>query len=269
MSILADADSAGGVFSLFRAGVVSLLLPRDRRTAALTLDLYQPARGRAVALKKFAHMSNSAGILRFMFPQCAAGVDPRKGWLLANHTKPSPAILSVDAVTMTVTKHGLPGSGVAAEGARIAAFNNAGIPGIANVLRYDTKMSESFATPYYPPANLRTLRDRRVERLLLSWLGAGFFHGDFAPWNLRLDDGGKLLAVDLECSRIDPAMAGMDLCYGLLREAMLVRRLAPDAAEKWVLASAAFFPEYMRASGWEGRVGEWLKRGKEYYAQTL
>ncbi len=154
---------------------------------------------------------------------------------------------------------------------------------------------------HYPRAHVSTVRDSRVVRLLRSWMseqsfcpldlplvetlwrsGAGrngqerssrlatlhvrgaVFHGDFAAWNLRTGPEG-LVSVDWEWASPD-GLAGVDLCYGLIQEAMLVRKL-PAREVLCHVRAAAETPacrEYLASAGWSGAIDLWIRLGVLY-----
>jgi hypothetical protein len=86
-------------------------------------------------------------------------------------------------------------------------------------------------------------------------------HGDFAIWNIRSLPNGPC-AIDWEWAERN-AVAGVDLAHGLRQEAVMVRRLSPARAVKWVLSKAEKAPwsHHLRGCGWEGRSKDWLALG--------
>ena len=62
-----------------------------------------------------------------------------------------------------------------------------------------------------------------LERLGELKIRRAVMHGDFVPWNFR-QGAEELLAIDWEWARED-GLAGIDLCYGLLQEALLVKEM--------------------------------------------
>jgi hypothetical protein len=95
-------------------------------------------------------------------------------------------------------------------------------------------------------------------------------HGDFAPWNLR-EKRGAASAIDWEWARED-GLAGVDLCYGLLQEALLVHRLAPRRALQAVLLAATRTPAaraYLEQAGWADDLKAWLELGVAYQQSKM
>ena len=103
-----------------------------------------------------------------------------------------------------------------------------------------------------------------LERLAALKIRKAVVHGDFAPWNLRARLG-KLIAIDWEWAEPD-GLAGIDLCYGLLQEALLVKKLPPRQALHYV-RDAADLPdcrEYLETAGWRGAIDLWIKTAVLY-----
>ena len=61
-------------------------------------------------------------------------------------------------------------------------------------------------------------------------------------------------------------IAGIDLCYGLLQEALLVKKLLPREALGYVYIAAATpaCKAYLEVSGWAGAVDLWIKTAVFY-----
>ena len=103
-----------------------------------------------------------------------------------------------------------------------------------------------------------------LERLAALKTRKAVVHGDFAPWNLRTRLG-KLIAIDWEWAEPD-GIAGVDLGYGLLQEALLVKKLPPRQALHYV-RDAADLPdcrEYLETAGWRGAIDLWIKTAVLY-----
>lgn len=109
-----------------------------------------------------------------------------------------------------------------------------------------------------------TLVQSALERLSKLKIRKAVVHGDFAPWNLRAGQEG-LVSIDWEWAEAD-GIAGLDLCYGLLQEALLVKKLPPRQALHYVRC-AADDPDckaYLESAGWQGHFDLWLKTGVFY-----
>lgn len=102
------------------------------------------------------------------------------------------------------------------------------------------------------------------ERLGRLRVRKALVHGDFAVWNLRADQGAPV-AIDWEWARED-GLAGLDLCYGLLQEALLTKRLPPFEALRVVrrAAEAPACRRYLAAAGWGDALDLWLVTGVLY-----
>ena len=177
---------------------------------------------------------------------------------------------------------------------RLAAL---GLPGVPSVLSDGgDATSYWFEMPHYARAEVKSVADIRAIRLLESWTGGetvnpleaeplrsivaasgaqtlglgglerlsslrirrAAMHGDFAPWNLRKGAEG-LVAIDWEWGRRD-GLAGLDLGYGLLQEALLVKKLPPPAALQFAhqLAQSPAASAYLDESGWGDALDLWL-----------
>ena len=183
---------------------------------------------------------------------------------------------------------------------RLAAL---GLPGVPSVLSDGgDAISYWFEMPHYARAEVKSVADIRAIRLLESWTGGetvnpleaeplrsivaasgaqtlglgglerlsslrirrAAMHGDFAPWNLRKGAEG-LVAIDWEWGRRD-GLAGLDLGYGLLQEALLVKKLPPPAALRFVrrVAETPACAVYLKEAGWGGALDLWLAVGAWY-----
>lgn len=191
---------------------------------------------------------------------------------------------------------------LAAEIASIKVLSECHLPGIPEiVMEGRTDTSAWFESPYYVNPAIKTVADPRVVRLLDSWTSEeavnpldnklvsslwateGAFpcqnaverlgklrirkavvHGDFAPWNLRArqDD---LVAIDWEWAEPD-GLAGIDLCYGLLQEALLVKKRSPRQAlnDVQIAAGSPCCGEYLKSTGWHEALDLWVKTGVLY-----
>ncbi|MGJ8642772.1 MAG: hypothetical protein ACSHX9_05135 [Luteolibacter sp.] len=76
-------------------------------------------------------------------------------------------------------------------------------------------------------------------------------HGDFARWNLRLQDDQSLMALDWEWGHSE-GMPGLDLVHYFLQDARLVARLGDEEAIQWTRGQLSR-PEtaaYLEEHGW-------------------
>ena len=161
--------------------------------------------------------------------------------------------------------------------------------------------SRWFEMDHYAKADIASVCDLRAIRLLESWMlddciapldnkliaslwtteewtpcqsareriGAlkirkAVVHGDFATWNLRAQPDG-LVSIDWEWAEPD-GVAGLDLCYGLLQEALLVKKLHPLQAVHYVqvVADSPACKEYLKATGWQDAVDLWIQTAVLY-----
>lgn len=95
------------------------------------------------------------------------------------------------------------------------------------------------------PALAGVLRKQVVRSALV--------HGDFAPWNLRWDDG-RLMVIDWE-GGCEDGIAGLDLGHGLVLESRLVEKLSGTELIDSVLGKAGRggMNDYLAKSGWKDR----------------
>lgn len=177
---------------------------------------------------------------------------------------------------------------------RLAAL---GLPGVPSVLSDGgDATSYWFEMPYFDSVDVGSVSDARAISLLESWMGGetvnpleveplrsivasqgaqafapgelerlsslrirrAAMHGDFAPWNLRQGPDG-IVAIDWEWGRED-GVAGLDFGYGLLQEALLVKKLPPPAALQFAhqLAQSPAASAYLDESGWGDALDLWL-----------
>lgn len=104
----------------------------------------------------------------------------------------------------------------------------------------------------------------KLERLSTLRIRSAAIHGDFAPWNLRKGAEG-LVAIDWEWGRRD-GLAGLDLGYGLLQEALLVKKLSLEAALQFAgrIAQTPPASAYLAESGWGAALDLWLSACSSY-----
>ena len=185
---------------------------------------------------------------------------------------------------------------------RLAAL---GLPGVPSVLSDGgDATSYWFEMPYFDSVDVGSVSDARAISLLESWMGSetvnpleveplrsivtaqgaqalgsgelerlsmlrirrATMHGDFAPWNLRKGAEG-LVAIDWEWGRED-GIASLDLGYGLLQEALLVKKLPSSAALQFAgrLAETPACAAYLQQAGWGGALDLWLAASAVYRA---
>ena len=99
------------------------------------------------------------------------------------------------------------------------------------------------------PKLARAISGERVHKSL--------FHGDFTPWNLRLNQG-DLFAIDWEWSSSE-GLGGLDLGHGLFMTGRLVDDLSGGALVDKILtcSSQGGVSQYLMACGWKS-LPAWL-----------
>ncbi len=245
----------GGHAVFSRHGRAILLLPvRNRRVAAATVGLYRPQTMKAkiaVAALKIANQIGALGLL----PTLPGTGNDRCGALLCNpaHGTRFLAVLRKEDGELEVIKAAClaDAAPLVSEHASLSRLKDRpGVPPVGDLHR--TEEAVWFAMPYlgtapasFPVALLRAwestyrepAEDNSLIRDLLSLLDqpartslAGktvrraLVHGDFAPWNWRSDDTGRLVCIDWEWARED-GFAGFDLVYCLVQQALLVKKV--------------------------------------------
>ena len=155
----------------------------------------------------------------------------------------------------------------------------------------------AFATDFFPGHSPRAAQRSAVEPLLSSWLKAGrnlevrelaawqrlsqaptedallkqlahlaglrvqaaVFHGDFAPWNIKVATAGVWTALDWERGELNGPPA-WDWFHFVLQPAMLVQRQPParlaSLAESFLVSP--LFQVYAREAGLIGHERDWL-----------
>jgi len=191
---------------------------------------------------------------------------------------------------------------LATEIGNIRSLTEKALRGVPAILSERSNSASSwFEMAHYAHADVRSASDDRVVKLLASWMSdewvapldnafvaslwttdkwtpnqrvferlatlkirKAVVHGDFATWNLRAEDE-RLVAIDWEWAEMD-GIAGLDLCYGLLQEALLVKKLLPREALGYVYIAAATpaCKAYLEVSGWAGAVDLWIKTAVFY-----
>ncbi len=186
---------------------------------------------------------------------------------------------------------------LAAEIASIHELTARHLPGIPEIIAQGrTATSYWVVFPLYANPAIKTITDPRVLRLLQGWLSEetvppldntfiaslwtphdrsasqnevdrlrrlrirrAVVHGDFAVWNLRARQDG-LVAIDWEWAEPD-GIAGIDLCHGLIQEALLVRKLSAPRVLDFVrsAADAPHCKAYLHSTGWLEAPDLWLK----------
>lgn len=186
--------------------------------------------------------------------------------------------------------------------ANIKSLTQRSLPGVPEVRSEGSnRFSAWFEMDHYAKADVVSICDPRAIRLLESWMSDEYIlpldnkliaslwtteewtlghnaidrlsglkiqkavvHGDFAPWNLRARQEG-LVSIDWEWAEPN-GIAGLDLCYGLLQEALLVKKLSPRQVLHSVQSAAAapFCKEYLKFAGWHDAIDLWVKTGVFY-----
>jgi hypothetical protein len=166
----------------------------------------------------------------------------------------------------------------------------------------------AFATDFFPGHSPRAAQAGDVEPLLSSWLKAGrrievselaawqrlnqastedplfkqlatlaglrvqaaVFHGDFAPWNIKVSAPGVWTVLDWERGELNGPPA-WDWFHFVLQPAMLVQRQPParlaSLAESLLVSSP--FQAYAREAGLIGREREWFLAYSLYCRDVL
>ena len=90
----------------------------------------------------------------------------------------------------------------------------------------------------------------RLEKIVLV---PSVRHGDFAPWNLRLDSEGKLVALDWEWGT-GFGVPGFDLVHYLCQEGRLIRGFKAQRLIRYVEATlkSSLAGAYLQLAGWRG-----------------
>lgn len=109
-----------------------------------------------------------------------------------------------------------------------------------------------------------TPQQKCLDRLRKLKISRAVMHGDFVPWNFR-QEAAQLMAINWKWARED-GLGGIDLCYGLLQEALLVKKLPPREALFYVrrAVESSVCVDYLEACGWGGATELWLKTGVFY-----
>lgn len=92
-----------------------------------------------------------------------------------------------------------------------------------------------------------------VERIAGLIVSRALRHGDFTRWNLRVGSNLALHVHDWERGCLD-GVAGFDLAYFLIQDALLVKRLPPAQIVTYVtlVLKSPESSEYLRLCGWIG-----------------
>ena len=323
--LLTGCDFAqAGYRMLRRDGRPLLLVPPDRRAAALTLGLYLPQTAKARVAVSALRLANRLGLLGRVLPSAPpptsdatpsdrlmpftqADLDAgRIGVLLCNPSHGGGRFIAVRAGDAPSIVKGAARPQAAAleqERAILGRLAALGLPGVPSVLSDGgDATSYWFEMPYFDSVDVGSVSDARAISLLESWMGSetvtpleaeplrsivtaqgaqalelgklerlstlrirsAAIHGDFAPWNLRKGAEG-LVAIDWEWGRRD-GLAGLDLGYGLLQEALLVKKLPPPAALRFVrrVAETPACAVYLKEAGWGGALDLWLVACSSY-----
>lgn len=89
----------------------------------------------------------------------------------------------------------------------------------------------------------------RLDRALPARYPVVRLHGDFAPWNLRIQRDGRVLAIDWEASQRD-GFPGIDLAHHVVVTERLIRRRRPGKAAEAAAAVLRRRCGYPPARAW-------------------
>ena len=119
--------------------------------------------------------------------------------------------------------------------------------GIWNLLRSDQRVSE--APNYF--CFLEDLGGLEIK--------VGLYHGDFAPWNIKISDEGEACVLDWEYARLD-GLAGWDWLHYIIQRATLVSHHSAievlTECRLWAATSEG--RSFLSAAGWGRHTEEWL-----------
>lgn len=240
-----------------RNGVNLLVLPSDRRTALKTLEAYLPQTFKAKVAYYILKLAISLGIYRFILKKTTCSISNvidsiiqkfqnehikgNLGFLICNldhgdriigikrNENDFSIIKATDSVHMEELKK---------EYKNISKYS--GITAVPKPIS-EGQLSKNnsnnevyfFEMPYYKRSKSISLDDERIHKLLLEWRKHKIIHGDFAPWNLREDSNGNLIAIDWEWAReLDDK--NYDLLYAIRRVGTLVKKIPEENIEQYI-----------------------------------
>jgi hypothetical protein len=98
-----------------------------------------------------------------------------------------------------------------------------------------------------------------IERLGELDVKVGLYHGDFAPWNIKISEGGVVNVMDWEYARLD-GLAGWDWLHYMIQRVMLVDGASLDDAIadccKWADTEQGAL--FLHNTGWGKNVDLWI-----------
>lgn len=269
------------VFS--RHEIPLLLLPKDRRAAKATLELYRPQTLKAKAAAAAVRCLCRFGLHHRFLPSFP-GTSDKTGALLCNpchgtrvvavrvrpdgHLEIVKAACQIDAEPLRQEhaslqrlqgKVGVPNVGPLEERNDAVWFS---MPHLREAPRQTNPLPllRAWETNDLEPApnnglicDLLPFLDERTRASIVGRsVRRALVHGDFAPWNWRADDNGNLVCIDWEWARED-GFADFDLFYCLVQQALLVKKVPENRLLDFVRCRASRLgPEgqaYLREAG--------------------
>lgn len=240
-----------------RNGINLLVLPKDKQTALKTLEAYLPQTFKAKIAYYILKFSIFFGIYRFILKKATAPFsnvinalilnfqdqysNGLLGFLICNpdhgdriicikrNKKDFSIIKATDTIHIEELKK---------EYKNISKYS--GIAAIPKTIsegfiskNNSTEEVYFFEMPYYKKTKLISLEDERIHKLLLEWRKHKITHGDFAPWNLREDSNGNLVAIDWEWAH-ELNDKNYDLLYAIRRVGTLVEKIPEKDINQYI-----------------------------------
>lgn len=270
--LAALGTSAAGHAVFSRHGVPLLLLPKDRKLAEATVGLYRPQTAKAKAAAAVVRLLCRAGLHHRFLPSFP-GTSDKTGILLCNpchgtrivavrvrpdgHLEIVKAARRNDAAPLRHEhaalqrlqgKRGVPGIGPVEERDDAVWFSMPYLRDAPHNADY-LPLLRAWETDGQEPAEqnglIRDLLPLVDERTRASLAGRtvrrALVHGDFAPWNWRADEAGRLVCIDWEWARED-GFAGFDLVYCLVQQALLVKKVPANRLRAHVAKAVSGLP---------------------------
>ena len=267
--LLAALGTSGAGHAVFsRRGVPLLLLPKDKAIALATVGLYRPQSAKAKIAAAAVRLLCRLGLHGTLLPKVPGDSD-ETGVLICNpcHGTRIIAVRMMADGRLEILKAALPQDAEPIRLEQAALKRLSGRPGVPKAgLLVERVGAVWFTMPYLRDA----ARDVDPVPLLKSWeteetvpakenglirdlmplldertraelsgrtVRRALVHGDFAPWNWRLESdgdhetheayettGSRLVCIDWEWARED-GFAGFDLVYSLVQQALLVSHI--------------------------------------------
>jgi len=121
----------------------------------------------------------------------------------------------------------------------------------------DTQIWESLK--FHERLGMRKSYSDFIERLGELDIKVGLYHGDFAPWNIKISEGGVVNVMDWEYARLD-GLAGWDWLHYMIQRVMLVDGASLDDAIadccKWADTEQGAL--FLHNTGWGKNVDLWI-----------